>query len=124
MLYGYREIIRNVIFSAGILIFILALLFSLSGIGNPEIIELNGTAIHKISGNIIDLMSKGLLKNNVIRNFPDSLYFSTITFTTLGYGDFRHLEGLGRILVGSEAFIGAFMMSLFVYTFTRRTGGR
>ncbi len=124
MIYGYGEKPWNVIFSAGILIFIFALLFSLIGIGNPEIIELRGTAIHQNSGNIIDLASKGFLKNNKIRNFPDSLYFSLITFTTLGYGDFRPLEGWGRILAGSEAFIGAFMMALFVYTFARRTGGR
>jgi len=124
IIYGYGEKPWNVIFSAGILIFIFALLFSLIGIGNPEIIELKGTAIHQNSGNIVDLASKGFLKNNPIRNFPDSLYFSLITFTTLGYGDFRPLEGWGRILAGSEAFIGAFMMALFVYTFARRTGGR
>ena len=124
IIYGYGEKPWNVIFSAGILIFIFALLFNLIGIGNPEIIELKATAIHQTSGNIVDLASKGLLKNNVIRNFPDSLYFSLITFTTLGYGDFRPLEGWGRILAGSEAFIGAFMMALFVYTFARRTGGR
>jgi len=124
IIYGYGEMPRNVIFSAGILIFIFALLFSFIGIGNPEIIELKGTAIHQNSGNIIDSVSKGFLKNNTIRNFPDSLYFSTITFTTLGYGDFRPLEGWGRILAGLEAFIGAFMMALFVYTFARRTGGR
>ena len=123
-IYGYGEKPWNVIFSAGILIFIFALLFNLIGIGNPEIIEIKGTAIHQNSGDIVNLVSKGLLKNNVIRNFPDSLYFSLITFTTLGYGDFRPLEGWGRILAGSEAFIGAFMMALFVYTFARRTGGR
>ena len=123
-IYGYGEKPWNVILSAGILIFIFALLFNLIGIGNPEMIELKGTAIHQTSGNIVDLASKGLLKNNVTRNFPDSLYFSLITFTTLGYGDFRPLEGVGRILAGSEAFIGAFMMALFVYTFARRTGGR
>jgi len=124
VIYGYGERPWNVIVSAGILIFAFALLFSLTGIGNPEIIELTGTAIHQTSGNIVDLASKGLLKNNVIRNFPDSLYFSTITFTTLGYGDFRPLKGRGRFLAGLEAFIGAFMMALFVYTFARRTGGR
>jgi len=42
----------------------------------------------------------------------------------LGLGDFRPVESWGRIFVGSEAFIGAFMMALFVYTFARRTGGR
>jgi hypothetical protein len=36
----------------------------------------------------------------------------------------KNLKELGKILTGSEAFIGAFMMALFVYTFARRTGGR
>ena len=124
IIYGYGEKPWNVIRTAIIIILLFGLSFSLIGIANPEIIELNGTAIQQNSGNIIDLTFKGLLENNVIRNFPDSLYFSTITFTTLGYGDFRPLEGWGRILAGSEAFIGAFMMALFVYTFARRTGGR
>ncbi len=124
MIYGYGEKPWNVVKTALAIIIIFALSFSLIGIGNPEIIELKGTAVHQNSGDIVNFASKGLLKNNVIRNFPDSLYFSLITFTTLGYGDFRPLEGLGRILAGSEAFIGAFMMALFVYTFARRTGGR
>jgi uncharacterized protein YjbI with pentapeptide repeats/voltage-gated potassium channel Kch len=123
-IYGYGERPWNVIISAGLIIVIFALLFSSIGISKPEIIELNTTTIQQNPGNIADLTSEGLLKNNVIKNFPDSLYFSLITFTTLGYGDFRPLEGLGRILAGSEAFIGAFMMALFVYTFARRTGGR
>jgi uncharacterized protein YjbI with pentapeptide repeats/voltage-gated potassium channel Kch len=124
MIYSYGERPYNVIKTALAIILIFAFSFSFIGLGNPEIIELKGTAIHQNSGNIVDLVSKGFLKNNTIRNFPDSLYFSTITFTTLGYGDFRPLEGWGRILAGLEAFIGAFMMALFVYTFARRTGGR
>jgi len=124
IVYGYGEKPKNVIFSAIFIILLFALSFSLIGIANPEIIELKGTAINRSSGNIVELTSKGLLHSSTIRNFPDSLYFSTITFTTLGYGDFRPLEGWGRILAGSEAFIGAFMMALFVYTFSRRTGGR
>jgi len=123
-IYGYGEKPLNVVISAGLIIVFFALLFSSIGISNPEIIDLKGITVNQNTGDIVDSASKGLLKNNVIRNFPDSLYFSLITFTTLGYGDFRPLEGWGRILAGSEAFIGAFMMALFVYTFARRTGGR
>jgi uncharacterized protein YjbI with pentapeptide repeats len=94
-IFGYGEQPSKIIVSAIVVILFFALSFSLIGLGNPEIIELKGTAIHLDSGNIVDLASKGLLKNNVIRNFPDSLYFSTITFT-----------------------------ALFVYTFARKTGGR
>jgi len=124
MIYGYGERPGNVVKTSVVIIIIFALSFSLIGIGKPEIIELKGTGIYQNSGNIVDLAIKGFSENSEIRNFPDSLYFSLITFTTLGYGDFRPLEGWGRILAGSEAFIGAFMMALFVYTFARRTGGR
>ena len=124
IIYGYGEKPWNVVISAGVIIIFSALLFSSIGISNPEIIDLKGITVNQNTGNIVDSASRGLLKNNVIRNIPDSLYFSLITFTTLGYGDFRPLEGCGRILAGLEAFIGAFMMALFVYTFARRTGGR
>ncbi len=123
-IYGYGEKPLNVVISAGVIIIFFALLFSSIGISNPEIIDLKGITVNQNTGNIVDSASQGLLRNNVIRNIPDSLYFSLITFTTLGYGDFRPLEGWGRILAGSEAFVGAFMMALFVYTFARRTGGR
>ena len=60
----------------------------------------------------------------IIGYILNCIYVSVVTFVTLGYSDFRPFKGWGRILAGSEAFIGAFMMALFVYTFTRRTGGR
>ncbi len=100
-IFGYGIQPSKVIMSAILIITLFAFLFMNPGISNI-------VGIEEITSN----------------NFFDCLYFSTITFTTLGYGDFRPLEGIGRILAGSEAFIGAFMMALFVYTFARRTGGR
>ena len=49
----------------------------------------------------------------------NSLYFSAVTFTSLGYGDFEP-TGIGRFLAFSEALIGAILMGLFVVTLTRR----
>jgi uncharacterized protein YjbI with pentapeptide repeats len=100
-IFGYGIQPSKVIMSAILIITLFAFLFMSPGISNV-------VGIEEITSN----------------NFFDCMYFSTITFTTLGYGDFRPLEGVGRILAGSEAFIGAFMMALFVYTFARRTGGR
>jgi len=99
-IFGYGEQPGKVIVSAILVILLFASLFMIFGISNVGI------------------------EFNTSNNFLDCMYFSTVTFTTLGYGDFRPLEGRGRILAGSEAFIGAFMMALFVYTFARRTGGR
>ncbi|HUS49212.1 MAG TPA: potassium channel family protein, partial [Candidatus Paceibacterota bacterium] len=98
--FGYGEQPIKVIISAMSIILIFTFLFMGSGISNIDIERIT------------------------TKNFFDCIYFSTVTFTTLGLGDFRPVEGWGRILVGTEAFIGAFMMALFVYTFARRTGGR
>lgn len=52
--------------------------------------------------------------------FADSIYFSTVTFTTLGYGDVRPI-GMGRWLATIESFIGPLLMALLVFVLGRRT---
>lgn len=47
----------------------------------------------------------------------DSIYFSTVTFTTLGYGDFSPLGGL-RIVSLIEAFFGAMSIGFLVAGFS------
>jgi len=123
-IYGYGEKPKNVAISAMIIILLFSAFFYFLGINSPEIIEMKSPTVQEIFNDDSEIISKGGIINKATNNPIDCLYFSTITFTTLGYGDFRPLEGWGRILAGSEAFIGAFMMALFVYTFARRTGGR
>lgn len=52
----------------------------------------------------------------------DSLYFSGVTFTTLGFGDLHPDPGstIMKLFAAGEAFIGAFLMSLFVVCLTRK----
>ncbi len=49
----------------------------------------------------------------------DSIYFSIVTFTTLGYGDFQP-QGYLRIFASLEAILGVFFMALFVVTLSRK----
>lgn len=63
--------------------------------------------------------------NTYTPSFPDYIYYSTVTFTTLGYGDFLPKEAaFYKLLAGSEAFIGIFMMGLFVFSLGRRYSSR
>jgi hypothetical protein len=46
-------------------------------------------------------------------DFLDCLYFSLITITTLGYGDYRP-ESYGRLVAGLEALAGVIILGIFV----------
>ncbi|MBU2714033.1 ion channel [Zooshikella harenae] len=59
----------------------------------------------------------GFLKN--FYGLTDCLYFSVVTFTTLGYGDFTPV-GLTRLIAAIEAFTGSFTMALFVVVFVNK----
>ncbi|MGB3478950.1 MAG: potassium channel family protein [bacterium] len=48
------------------------------------------------------------------------LYFSIVTVTTLGYGDYQPLLGWLQILAGSEAIIGTFMWAALIAVFARK----
>lgn len=51
----------------------------------------------------------------------DDFYFSTVTFTTLGYGDFSPTSYPLKVACASEALLGAFTLGLFVAGFSNRT---
>lgn len=44
------------------------------------------------------------VNNNL--NFNEALYFSTVTITTVGYGDILPLSNINRFLAASESFLG------------------
>ncbi len=49
-----------------------------------------------------------------------SIYFSVVSFTTLGFGDFQPKPGAFQIVASAEAFIGSIFIALFVFVFTRK----
>ncbi len=66
----------------------------------------------RVDGDIIHLsLSQDAITNST--RFLESLYFSVVTFTTLGYGDVTPV-GITRLFAATEAFLGAFTMAVFV----------
>jgi hypothetical protein len=101
---GYGEKPLNVVlFSLG-LIGLCGLLYFLVGVeqGSQRLgLDLD----HGLLANLMDLLG--------------CLYFSVVTFTTLGYGDISP-HGLARPLAAFEAFVGSFTMALFVVVFVKK----
>ena len=61
------------------------------------------------------------MKNpTILQQIGSTLYFSFVTFTTLGLGDIEPLNFWGRAFICCEAVIGAFFMALFVVVFARK----
>lgn len=101
---GYGERPLRLLGISIALIIIFALLHGLTGIvQSGELIQLNA--------------SQSLLQN--FNNFIISLYFSTVTFTTLGYGDISPV-GISRLIAAIEACTGSFTIALFVVVFVKR----
>jgi hypothetical protein len=100
--YGEKPL-RVVLFSLS-LVFVCAILYFLVGIRQGDI-EIG-----------FDL-SQGLLDN--VLEFFSCLYFSVVTFTTLGYGDLTPI-GAVRPIAAVEAFSGSFTMALFVVVFVKK----
>jgi len=53
-------------------------------------------------------------------SFWDTLYYSAVSFTALGYGLAPQPTGWAKGAGAAEAFVGVFMIALFLITFTRK----
>ena len=104
LLCGYGEQVGRVIVFALLVILVCGALFFLLDIKGPDgLVGYRGGA--------------GWRENT--GNFLFCIYYSVVTFTTLGYGDFIPV-GWSRAVAAIEAFIGAFSISLFVVVFVRK----
>ena len=73
------------------------------------------TSFYKVFDLIVDVPTGKSL------NWLDSLYFSAATFCTLTFSDFLpQARPIARLLTTSEAFMGVFILSLFVFTLTKK----
>jgi len=68
--------------------------------------------------------NRALLEGTVAKSdFISAIYFSIVTFTTLGYGDLKPAADF-RLWAASEALVGGILMGLFLFTLARRASGR
>ena len=73
-------------------------------------------AIIYIEGNGITM--PGNSSYNLV--FREALYFSGVTFTTLGFGDLAPKPGIFQIFSLLEAFLGAIFIAMFIFVFARK----
>ncbi|MBU7028632.1 MAG: pentapeptide repeat-containing protein [Theionarchaea archaeon] len=112
LLCGYGEKPGRIIYSALTVIIISAILYYGVGI-EAYVIEGSSFQVVKIS------YSSQFTVHENLENLVTCSYFSVVTFTTLGYGDF-HPVGASRTIAMVEAFMGVFMLALFVLTMGRK----
>ena len=101
---GYGERPLNVVLFSLLLIGVSAILYFFLGIENSQ--------------QVIQLSFSASLYTNFI-SFLECLYFSVVTFTTLGYGDIVPI-GAARPIAALEAFTGNFTIALFVVVFVKK----
>lgn len=114
-LAGYGEKPYLVIRNSFLVILLAAVLFFFCGVARvgtelplgekPDIINYS---IHSLTLNV-----------ETLKDFGYCMYYSIVTFTTLGYGDIHPL-GYSHVLASAEALSGAFFMALFVVVFARK----
>jgi len=106
----------------------MAIMGILSGYGEkPNRVIFSSAAIITVYSLVYFYLNAVTPSNTTLRSYSlwDYLYYSIVTFTTLGYGDMVPKAEVGyRLLAGSEAFIGAFMIGLFVFTLSRKYSAR
>lgn len=68
---------------------------------------------------------RDVLDPSYIMKWSDCIYYSTVTFTTVGYGDFIPKPyPFFRLSAALEAFLGVFLTGLFIFTLARKYLGR
>ncbi len=104
ILCGYGEKAFRVILSAFLIVILFSVVYFFAGLNYDQ---------------QIIAYDRGQAFSQNVHEYFLSLYFSLVTFTTLGYGDVIPLHA-ARLMSGFEAFLGNFMTAFFVLVFARK----
>ena len=101
---GYGEKPLNVVLFSLFLIGVCTIIYFIMGLAS--------------NGHLLQLNLSASLYSNFI-TFLECLYFSVVTFTTVGYGDIVPI-GSARPVAALQAFTGSFTIALFVVVFVKK----
>lgn len=111
---GYGEKIRNVIATAVLLIIGFGLVYPFAG----------GVETSRSEYPIFSFGDAPMLSINTpgwIETLWVNMYFSIVTFSTLGYGDIQPSNYFVQALAGLQSLLGALLIAYLVFVLGRRT---
>jgi uncharacterized protein YjbI with pentapeptide repeats len=108
-LFGYGESFSRVIGWSGLIVFLFSLVYLAGGWIHP--VEPSGELGPAITWTRLP-ETPGVIW--------DSFYYSTLTFTALGFGDFRPVGTAGQLFTIAETATGAILLALLVFVLGRR----
>jgi len=109
--FGYGEEPLRVIFASLFVILLWALIYMFCGIVViPE---------YRIIDYKISIASSTPIEE-ILSDFWYCFYASALTFTSLGFGEFYPYSSVSKAFAVIEAFLGVFLISLFIVVFTRK----
>lgn len=119
----YGERYRNVLSNSLLVILIWSILYLQTG-GVRRTIS-DGEVIHRRSYNIIEPISNMVsqvlpISTDYTIELFTALYFSIVTFTTLGYGDLQPASDTVRMLAALQSLIGTALTAVLVFILARR----
>lgn len=125
-IYGYGEKTHRILVAAMVVIlFCSGLFFVFEGInyGSLPVDNLTTVGAKNYAFEAVEYPTvECRLEDGMSRDWRyagNCLYFSVVTFTTLGYGDFQPYPGM-RWLSATEAALGAALMAMFIVSLSRK----